>query len=194
MTRALTAVFCCIGIAIQGCKSVSPQPRAGAAFTDGSAKWGLKIAQPLITNFAADAKLYEIFGADIGLDGRLPANTGDWSFVAWSPSQHVSFQVTVKFDGSTSTTTHSDPSPPSLNGQPIPAAWADSLDVFGVVAPYLACGAGRAQLAVLNVASYAEAPNQSAWAINFDAGQNQLVKWDGTYIGPQGSPNIPCTT
>jgi hypothetical protein len=189
MLRWLAAVFC---IAICNCTTVSPQPRTGGAFGDGSAKWALKIAEPLITAFAADVNLYEVFGADVGLDGRLPSNTGDWSFVAWSPTKQTSFQVTVKFDGSTSTTTRNEPSPPSFNGQAVPAGWVDSVDAFAIVAPYLACAATRAQVAVLNVASYAEAPNQSAWAINFDAGQNQLVKWDGTYIGPQGPPNPRC--
>jgi hypothetical protein len=38
---------------------------------------------------------------------------------------------------------------------------------------------------VLNVASYNGVPNQAVWAINFNAGGNQLVHADGTYIGPQ---------
>jgi len=189
--RPFVAIFLCAGSLAVGCTTVSPSPR----FTDdGTAHWALNIAQPLITAFAADAQLYEVLGADVGRDGRLPTNTGTWSFVTWSLSRTTTFQVTIKHDGTTSTSTRSEPSPASQLGQPVPLGWVDSLSVFAVVAPYLACAVTRAQLVAFNVASYAEAPSQSAWSINFDAGQNQLVKWDGTYIGPQGPPNVPCST
>jgi hypothetical protein len=36
-----------------------------------------------------------------------------------------------------------------------------------------------------DTSSYTGVPNQAVWGINFDAGDNQLVKPDGTYIGPQ---------
>jgi hypothetical protein len=102
--------------------------------------------------------------------------------------------VTVKADGSFFTTTRNAPTPPSQNGQPLPAGWADSKVIFAAVEPYLPCGVTHARLAVLNVASYAQAPNQPAWGIYFNVGQNQLVRWDGAYIGPQGAPDVPCTT
>ena len=163
-----------------------PQPvsRPESVF-EGSAKWALNIAQPLITAFAADAKLYSVLGAMIYKDGRLPANTGDWSFVAWSVSQQKEFQVTVKYDGTTSTATRTKASPPSPNGQPIPNGWLNSTDIFAVTAPHLSGGVTHAQLVVFNFVSYPQASNQAVWGINFNEGPNQLVKWDGTYLGPQ---------
>jgi hypothetical protein len=72
---------------------------------DGSARWGLTIAQPRITAFAPDAQLYAILGGEVYRDGRLPASVEDWSYVAWSPTRRRTFQVTVLFDGSTTTST-----------------------------------------------------------------------------------------
>ncbi len=114
--RPFVAIFLCAGVLAVGCTTVSPIPRSGS-FTDGSARSSLSIAQPLITAFAADAQLYQVLGADVGRDGRLPANTGTWSFVTWSLSQQKTFQVTVKYDGTTSTSTRSEPSPPSPLGR-----------------------------------------------------------------------------
>jgi len=152
---------------------------------EGSAKWALNIAQPSITAFAADAHLYNILGTMIYKDGRLPNNTGNWSFVAWSANQQKEFQVTVKYDGTTSTSTRSVASPPSPNRQPIPSGWVNSTDIFAVLAPHLSGGVTHAQLVVFNLVSYPQAPNQAVWGINFNQGPNQLVLWDGTYLGSQ---------
>ena len=179
-------------VILSGCASMpTPVPRSGP-IEHGSARWGYAIAQPSIAAFAPDAQLYTILGGFVYRAGRLPSNTGDWSFVAWSTSLKQTFQVTVKFDGTFFTTTRNEATPPSQNGQPLPQSWADSTEVFAVAAPHLTCGVTHAQLAVLNVASYAQAPNQPAWGINFNVGQNQLVKWDGIYVGAQGQPDVPC--
>jgi hypothetical protein len=189
MKRLIVVV---ILVTATGCGSVSPPAPHPGAPDWGTARWGYAVAQPAIAGFASDAALYEILGTQIYRDGRLPANTGDWSFVAWSPSLKQIFQVTVKFDGTSSTTTRSANAPPSQNSQALAANWADSTTVFAAVAPSLTCGVTHAELAVLNVASYAEAPNQPAWGLHFDVGQNQLVRWDGVYIGSQGAPDVPC--
>ena len=191
MVVLLTAAV--IAVILSGCATLSgPAPRPGP-LAQGSARWAYAIAQPSIAGFPPDVQLYTIIGGFVYRDGRLPSNTGDWSVVTWSPSLKQVFQVTVKFDGTFFTTTRNENAPPSQNGQPLPQGWADSTDVFAVVAPHLGCGGiSHAQVAVLNVASYAEAPNQPVWGINFNVGQNQLVKWDGTYVGPQGAPDVPC--
>lgn len=190
--RALVLLL--VVMAPEGCQKLpSPMPRPGPV-SEGSARWAFGVAQPLISAFALDATLYAILGGMVNRDGRLPTNIGDWSFVAWSPSQQKTLQVTVKYDGTASTTTRNEASPPSPIGRPIPAGWLDSPEIFAVAAPHLTCGVIHAQLAVLNVASYNEAPNQTVWAINFNVGRNQLVKWDGTYVGTQGSPDVPCAT
>ncbi|MDH4223052.1 MAG: hypothetical protein OEV55_05865 [candidate division Zixibacteria bacterium] len=161
-----------------------PVPRPLPAF-EGSAKWALNIAQPLIASFASDAQLYNILGAVIYKDGRLPSNTGDWSFVVWSASQQKQFQVTVKFDGTASTSTRSVTTPPSPSRQPIPNGWINSTEIFAALAPHLVSGVTHAQLVTLNLVNYPQAPNQAVWGISFNQGPNQLIMWDGTYLGHQ---------
>jgi hypothetical protein len=166
--------------AIAGCPRPTPRP----AGNDGTARWAFGIAQPLITAFAADAQVRTILGASVHIDGRLPANTGSWSFVAWSPTRST-FQVTVSANGTTSTTQRNDAAPGPGIQRPLPLNWADSSAVFAATNGKRNAAASIANLVVLNVASYPEAPNQAVWGINFDAPPNQLVSVNGTYIGPQ---------
>jgi hypothetical protein len=177
-------LFSTLVLILSNCNPGPPTPRGGPAF-DGSAKWAQNIAQPQINSFAGDAQLYQVLGSLIMKDGRLPTNQGNWSLVTWSPSQQKVFQVTVSFNGTTSTSTRAESSPPTASGQPLPASWANSTNVFAAAGPHLDAGVSQATLAVLNVASYPQAPNQAVWGINFNTGPNQLVKWDGTYIGTQ---------
>jgi hypothetical protein len=162
----------------------TPTQRPGSDF-EGSAHWALAQAQPHISSFAADARLYTVLGSMVYRDGRLPPDTGTWSFVAWSPTRQEELQVNVQHDGGTSTTTRSQASPPSHNDQPIPASWANSTVVFAAVAPHLESGTNHAVLVVLNTTSYPQAPNDTVWGINFDRGPNQLVRVDGSYLGAQ---------
>src|SRR3990172_1727296 len=192
MSRMVCRQLIAVVLLAAGCASVpGPAPRPGSLAT-GSARWAYAIAQPSIGAFAQDAQLHAIIGAQVYRDGRLPSNAGDCSFVAWSPGLRQAFQVTVKFVGSSSTMTRSANTAPSQNAQPLAHSWADSTTFFAAAAPYLVGGVRNACLAKLNLASYAEAPSQSVWGLNFDAGQNQLVKWDGAYVGAQGAPNAPC--
>lgn len=163
-----------------GCPKPTPRPSG----TDGSARWAFAIAQPKIAAFAADAEVRQILGATVNLDGRLPSNTGSWSFVAWSPT-HSTIQVTVSADGTTSTTQRTDAAPGPGIQRPLPGNWADSLQVFAATNGRRNASASIANLVVLNVASYPQAPNAAVWGINFDASPNQLVAVNGTYIGPQ---------
>ncbi len=181
-TRILFVLL--IGLMLSSASCPRPEPRTGPSF-EGSAKWALNIAQPLINGFAADAKIYSILGANIYKDGRLPANTGDWSFVTWSPSRLEKFQVTVLWDGRTTTSTRSQASPPGATGLPIPAGWVNSTVIFNAAAPHLGSDVRYAVLTVFNLTNFPEAPDQAVWGINFNAGPNQLIKWDGTYIGTQ---------
>lgn len=173
-----------LGSVILSASCPKPVPRPYPAF-DGSAKWALNIAQPSITSFAADAQLYNILGTMIYKDGRLPSNTGTWSFVVWSANQQKELQVSVNYDGTISTSTRSLSSPVSPNGQPIPSGWVNSTDIFAALAPHLSSGVTHAKLIAFNLVSYPQAPNQAVWGINFNQGPNQLVKWDGTYLGHQ---------
>lgn len=162
------------------CTPPPPQQRPGSAF-EGSAFWARDIAQPLITNFAADAQIYHIMGVQIFRDGRLPANQGSWGLVAWSPSQQKELQVNVRHDGSTSTSTRAQTSAPGANGQPLPAGWVNSTDIFTATAPHRDPAATLANLAAFNIATY----SQPMWGINFNVGAQptHYVKFDGTYIG-----------
>jgi len=162
--------------------------RGGAAY-DGSARWAWDKAQPVAAQNAADAELRQILATLVQTDGRLPANEGSWSFVCWSPSQQKTIQVTIAADGSPSTSIRAEAAPGPGIQRPLPAAWANSTDVFQAIvnAGVSLANATGAQLAVLNVASYSGVPNQAAWAINFQGSNppNQVVRWDGTYVGPQ---------
>lgn len=162
------------------CNSPPPQQRPGTAF-DGSIHWARDIALPLIQNFAADAQPYSVLGAQVWSDGRLPANAGTWSIVAWSPSLQKEFQVTIKYDGSTTTDTRDQTSPPSSDGLPIPAGWVNSTVVFQAVTNVIGPISGVATLVVFNIATY----TSPVWALNFSSSgtPNQYVRWDGTYLG-----------
>jgi hypothetical protein len=165
-----------------GCPPTTITPRPTG--TDGSARWAFAIAQPRIAAFAGDAELRTIIGATVRLDGRIPANTGTWSFVAWSPT-HSTIQVTVDANGVASTTTRTEAAPGPGIQVPLPASWADSIQVFAATNGHRDPGASIANLVVLNLASYSQAPHKATWGINFNAGQNQLVAVDGSYIGPE---------
>jgi hypothetical protein len=175
-----TAILTLVLFLLSGCTCNPPVPvtRPGNAY-DGSAFWARDIAQPLIANFAADAQIYNVMGTQVMVDGRLPANVGNWSIVAWSPSRQEEFQVIVKNDGSTSTSTRAQPSAPGANNQPVPAGWVNSTVVFNATIGHRDAGASQATLAVFNLATYSRA----VWGLNLNAGQNQYVNWDGTYIG-----------
>jgi len=160
------------------CNQPAPVTRPGSAY-DGSAYWARDLAQPLITGFAGDAQIYNIMGAQVMADGRLPANLGNWSIVAWSPSRQEEFQVIVRNDATTSTSTRAQASAPGANNQPVPNGWANSTVVYNATIGHRDPGATLSTLVVFNIATY----TRPLWAINFNAGQNQYVNWDGTYIG-----------
>lgn len=169
-------------IGCQGCKE--PKVRLGADF-DGSVKWALQKAQPEINNFASDAQIYSILGAMIWKDGRLPANTGTWSFVSWSPSLKKICQVTVSYQGNTSNSIRDGVNPPNTgSGTPLPAGWVNSTVIFSAI-PMQEITKNYAQLVVFNTTSYPQAPNIAVWGINYAGGKNPLVRWDGYYIGTQ---------
>jgi hypothetical protein len=166
--------------AMTGCPMPTPRP----AGSDGSARWAFGIAQPVIAAFAGDAEVRTILGTTVSVDGRLPANTGSWSFVAWSPTRST-IQVTVNANGTTSSSQRTDLAPGPGIQHPLPAGWADSIPVFSATNGKRDAAARVANLVVLNLASYSQAPGRAVWGINFDAGPNQLVAADGTYIGPE---------
>jgi hypothetical protein len=166
--------------ALAGCPMPTPRPPG----TDGTSRWAFGIAQPVIAAFAADAEVRTILGTTVRLDGRLPANTGAWSFVAWSPTAST-IQVTVDANGTTSTSKRTDAAPGPGIQRPLPASWADSPQVLAATNGKRAAGATIANLIVLNTTSYAQAPASAVWGISFDAGPNQLVAVGGAYIGPE---------
>jgi hypothetical protein len=167
-------------LALVGC-NVDPQQRPGDVF-DGSAQWALDIARPLIDGFASDAELYTILGAVVFRDGRLPANTGTWSFVAWSPSRQEEFQVTVKHDGTTTTSTREQDNGPSSDGQPVPDNWVNSPAIFDATAPHRGPDVVTATLVVFNISTHT---TPRVWGINYDSGPdpNHYVDINGNYLG-----------
>lgn len=184
--RSLAAVYrlgiLAFALAIAGCPPNPNIPRPPGI--DGGARWAFGIAQPVIHGIAADAELRQVLGAVVNVDGRIPSNGGSWSFVAWSPT-HSTIQVTVNASGTTSTSQRTDPAPGPGIEVPLPASWADSIAVFAATNGKRDPGATIANLVVLNVASYGQAPGKATWGINFNVGQNQLVAAGGSYIGPE---------
>lgn len=179
------AILCVLLLfmSVQGCNDV-PEVRPGANI-DGSVKWALQKAQPVISNFASDAQIYSILGAMIWKDGRLPANTGSWSFVSWSPSLNKTCQVTVNYQGNTSKSIRDSENPPNTgSGNTLPAGWVNSTAIFASI-PGQEITKNFAQLVVFNTTSYPQAPHAAVWGINFAGGKNPLVRWDGHYIGTQ---------
>ena len=177
----LVALALAVAAVTTGCPPNPNIPRPPG--TDGGAKWAFAIAEPVIHGFAADAELRTIIGAAVNLDGRLPSNGGSWSFTAWSPTRST-IQVTVAANGTTSTTQRNEAAPGPGIQVPLPA-WVDSIAVFAATNGHRDAGASIAQLVVLNLASYSKAPGKATWGMNFNAGQNQLVAANGTYIGTE---------
>ena len=171
-----------IAAAGAGCPPTPVTPRPPGS--DGGARWAFGIAEPKIAAIAGDAQLRTIIGSTVQLDGRLPANTGNWSFVAWSPT-HSTIQVTVSASGAVSTTQRNDAAPGPGIEIPLPASWADSTTAFAATNGKRDPGATIANLVVLNIASYTQAPGKAVWGINFNAGANQLIAVNGSYIGPE---------
>jgi hypothetical protein len=176
---ALTLLAFCLG-----CEE--PEVRPGAQF-DGSIYWALQIAQPKINTWASDAQIYSILGAAIWKDGRLPANTGTWSFVCWSVSLKKIYQITIDNNGDPSTSIREQLTPPSTaSGTPLPAGWVNSTVIFAVI-PAAEITKNYATLVAFNSASYSQAPNEAVWGINYAGGRNPLVRWNGEYIGTQSN-------
>lgn len=170
-------------IIVHGC--TEPIYRNSTVF-DGSAYWALQKAQPEITNFAADAEIYNILGTMIWKDGRLPSNTGEWSFVSWSQTRKQTCQVTVNYQGTTSKSIQNQSSPPNTgSGFPIPVGWKNSIEIFSIITSKEIINDNYANLVVFNLANYTQSPNNAVWAVNFSQGINPLVTWNGTFIGNQ---------
>lgn len=174
------ALICVLGV--QGCKD--PQVRPGASF-DGSVQWALQKAQPDINNFANDAQLYSILGSMIWKDGRLPANTGTWSFITWSAGLKKQYQVTVDYQGTITRSTTDQVNPPQTpSGTTLPAGWVNSTNIFSSI-PAQQLTSNCATLVVFNFTDFSQAPHTAVWGMNFNGSQNPLVRWDGYYIGTQ---------
>lgn len=162
-------------VLLAGCPLPAPVSRPPGS--DGTARWAWGIAQPVIQAQASDAQLRGIHGMNVFTDGRLPANIGAWSFITWSPSQNRKVQVTVNASGGTSTALGD--SEPEAGHPPINAAWADSPQVLGATVGHRDASASLVNLMVLGYGH--DGPN-AAWGINFNAGSNQIVSWNGTWL------------
>jgi hypothetical protein len=173
----LTKLIAVAGLAVlAGCPLPAPVSRPPGP--DGTARWAWAIAQPVIQGLASDAQLRGIHGLNVFTDGRLPANIGAWSFITWSPGQNRKVQVTVNASGGTSTVfSDSEPQGPTLN-----ASWADSPQVLAATNGHRDPSASLVNLMVLGYGQPGAA-GDAAWGINFNAGTNQIVRWNGTYIG-----------
>jgi len=138
----------------------------------------------MIQDIAPNAELREIVGFIVDLDGRIPANTGSWGFIAWDPAGS-SITVSVDNVGTASITQRDEAAPGPGVEVPLAASWVDSIQAFAATDGKRDQKAGFAQLVTLNFTSYPAAPGKTVWAMAFDAGPYQLVTVDGTYIGSE---------
>lgn len=166
------------GALLAGFSCPKPVVRTGLLF-DGSAYWAWQLAQPKVAAFGSDAVLYSVLGAQVWHDGRLPSNTGDWSFVTWSRSLRKEFQVTVLFDGTLTTSTRDRPGAPGVAGQPVPSGWVNSPQVFQAAEQGRHSGDDVATVVVFN---WSTASSPGLWGISYPSGI-LAVRWDGTYVG-----------
>ena len=118
-------------------------------------------------------------------DGRLAANQGSWSYVSLSPSRKQKCQVTVGHATTVRKRISDQDDPPSTGSAgSLPKGWVNRTKIFSVV-PTAEITRSFAQMVAFNITSYKQEPNTAVWGLNFDGGNNPLVRWDGTYIGNQ---------
>ena len=179
ITKILTivSIISIILISFLGCNGT---PRLSTY--EGSAHWALEKAQPEINSFDPNAEIYWIMGAGVWKDGRLPLNTGSWSFTCWSSSRQEICDVVVNYSGNTSTSTRTRTNPPSTgSGQPIPTDWHNSTIIFDAI-PLKEKTDNYANLLTYNLYDYGDVNNiasgKAVWAINFTGGKNPLVMDD----------------
>jgi hypothetical protein len=176
--QSLLIIFTLVFL-LQACKD--PVHRTGPLY-EGSAYWALAIAQPKITAFSSDAKVYSIVGAIIQTDGRLFVDAGGWSFIAYSPSLQKELTAQVIYDGTVTTKTENRTTP-SGRGYPIPDGWLNSTDIFQIVSSHLNGSTSQVNMLVFNWDNYPEARGQAIWVLSYShSGGNHKVKWDGTYL------------
>jgi hypothetical protein len=165
---------------LTSCKD--PLPRPGNSF-DGSARWAYNLANPEIQNFSGDAILYVIMGAVVYKDGRLPSNTGTWSFIAYSQSRGEEIQVTVNWKGEISKDIHARTEPPG-RGEPLPSNWINSNNIFQIAYQHVNDSPDAVTYLTVNWTEYPQAPGKALWALAyFNPGGTHLVTIDGQYIG-----------
>jgi len=144
---------------------------------DGSARWAVTLAGHRITSFAPDSQLRTIVGARIAADGRVFANVGSWSIVAYSASRHQKIEVIVAANGALTESVSASTGEGIQT--PVPASWINSIEVF-------ARARGRvpafqeATLVTFNLTDFgAELAGKATWAVNTPGG-NVLVLFDGS--------------
>lgn len=178
-------VFLLLGQGCGGIKIIPPTPPPAplprdAALGDfsGSARWAYELAEPHFAELLPDdAVLYWILGTSVGLDGRLAANRGHWTFEFWSESLARQKSVTVGHDGEVDKSVGSSDSDPTDIRPPIPAGWLNSTEIYEAVCP--GCASVQFGWAWLNY-PYPDPSGQPIWML-FNV-NNQLVRWDGVPI------------
>jgi hypothetical protein len=166
---------------LSGCQCDKGQVRPGPVF-DGSARWAVDLAQPRITAFAPDAELRSILGARVAADGRLFANVGSWSVIAFSQSRQEKIQVTVSATGAL---TESVSAATGAGIQvPLPPGWINSPEMFNLARQHVPAF-NEATLVTFNFTDFGgDLAGKATWAINTPGG-NVLVSFDGAIARPQ---------
>lgn len=168
-------------VVVTGAACVEGQERPDGG-NEGSAQWAAERARARLAAFAADAAPRALLAARVAADGRLFANTGTWSVVAFSASRQEKLEVVVDADGTLSETTTAATSVGVQD--PLPAAWLDSTQIFerarGVVPAF-----EEATIVTFNLTDFGgDLAGKATWAINTPGG-NALVSADGTIARKQ---------
>lgn len=177
-------ILCIITLCVVACgEPPEPLPR-DAALGDysGSARWAYELAEPHFAELLPDdAVLYYITGGSVGLDGRLAANVGSWTFRFWSESLERSRGVSVGHDGEVYRSVLSTDIDPTDTRLPIPDDWLNSTEIYEAACS--SCGSRGFGIATLNYGDPYYGDGQAVWILlNLS---NQLVRWDGVPVeGP----------
>jgi hypothetical protein len=143
---------------------------------------------PSIQAFDPMAKVYRISGNQVFSDGRLPSNTGTWSFSVWSPCRVEEWWAMVRSDRTVAFPSQEGTAvePPSQSGNPLPTAWADSTTAFkGLVGHASPNEVGQAEFNGLSYVNF----SGSVWRFIAPTGTHYLSS-SGSYLGTNSGGDV----
>ncbi len=156
----------------------------------GTAKWAFGRAQSTLRMLGINTRLMAIAGARVFRDGRLPANEGEWIFLASRKIQNRTFMIRVDYTGKVRQTVYVG-LPKVTSELENMRSWADSPAVFSKLPSICLAFSHYADTVTLNLNAPLESmPKEIFWAIQLaQMTDKQYVSQDAnhlrTNLGPQ---------